>query len=174
MDKLVIRNMKESDLDQIMLIQSECYTEVAPESRASLQNKLALSPDTCWVGETKDNVVAYLICHPWKMGDTPLLDTEIAELPETKDIFYIHDLSVSEKGRGMGMARSLVNNALSIALKIGFKKAGLVAVQGSSMFWGKFGFASSTSLDEKSQDKLGAYGEGAIYMEFEILDHPAS
>ena len=56
MDKLVIRNMKESDLDQIILIQSECYTEVAPESRASLQNKLTLSPDTCWVGETKDNL----------------------------------------------------------------------------------------------------------------------
>lgn len=170
MDNLVIRNMKEADLEQIMLIQSECYTDVAPESRASLQNKLILSPDTCWVGETNNNLIAYLICHPWGIGTIPSLDTQLSELPKSKEIFYIHDLSVSPKERGLGFAYKLVEHALSAAKAIGFNKAALVAVQDSSTFWGKFGFIPSDSLDQENQDKFSVYGEGAVYMESEKLD----
>ncbi len=165
MSELVIRNMEESDLDQIMRVQEDCYTEVEPESRSSLQSKIQLSADTCWVAEVNGEISAYLICHPWIAGSIPPLDAQISALPDNTNLFYFHDLAVSPRGQGQGLGRSLVGEALSFAKSTKFERAALIAVQESSSFWGKFGFVPSSSLTAENARKLSAYGNTATYME---------
>jgi ribosomal protein S18 acetylase RimI-like enzyme len=165
MSEFVIRNMEESDLDQIMVVQRECYSEVEPEGRASFTKKIQLSGNSCWVAERDGEIMAYLICHPWRVGSVPELDSELFSVPDPADLFYLHDLAVSSRGRGQGLGRALVETALSFARKMDYERAGLIAVQKSSPFWSQFGFCPSTSLTAEGERKLKEYGQAAIYME---------
>lgn len=147
-----------------MSIQEECYTQIEPESRASMLSKIKLSAKTCWLATQDDEVSAYLLCHPWISDSPPALDMTITMLPENANCFYFHDLAVGSAGRYKGLANNLVNHALNYAKNSGFKQAALIAVQDSSSFWAKFGFAPSTSLTAAHTKKIKTYGNSAIYM----------
>lgn len=164
----MIRAMEEFDFDSIMVIQSQCYTEIEPESRLALISKLRISPKTCWVAEIDGHVQSYLICHPWIMGSIPTLDAPLSVVPKEKDLFYIHDLAV--RVRGLGLGKALVETALVCARSEHYKAAGLIAVQGSSEFWRKFGFVPSDSLDSEGLNKLQSYGSEAIYMQLNVYE----
>lgn len=165
MAEVNIKKMTEQDLEYVLSIQHECYTEVEPESRSTIQSKLKLAADSCWIAAVDKSYVAYLICHPWKQGSVPELNEENFVLPENLDLFYIHDLAVSRKARGTGVGRMLIDTALNHARNVGFEKVGLIAVQGSSSFWEKFGFENSLELSTENEAKLRAYGEKCSYME---------
>ena len=51
-----IRGMTAADLPAVMAIQAACYTELVPESQASLDAKRVASPSTCLVA-TRDGVL---------------------------------------------------------------------------------------------------------------------
>ena len=55
--RLDIRSMTTADLPAVMAIQAACYTELVPESQASLDAKRVASPSTCLVATRDDEVV---------------------------------------------------------------------------------------------------------------------
>lgn len=57
--------MTAANLPAVMDIQAACYTELVPESQASLEAKRAASPSTCWVAVRDGVVVGYLFALPW-------------------------------------------------------------------------------------------------------------
>lgn len=84
---LTILPMAETDLVQVLAIQSACYTEVAPESRESIQSKLQASPSTCFVAVSSGSVVGYLIAFPSSFENPPTLNQELCELPVSQIVF---------------------------------------------------------------------------------------
>ena len=60
-----------ADLPAVMAIQAACYTELVPESQASLDAKRVASPSTCLVATRDGEVVGYLFALPWTAGQPP-------------------------------------------------------------------------------------------------------
>ena len=172
MSDIKIRLMTAEDMTQVLSIQEECYTEVEPESSKSLLSKLNNSSKTCWVSVSEEEILGYLICHPWAANSLPPLNVVLSEAPKDGSIFYIHDLAIGAHGRGKGLGQALVENALSAARDLNFTEAALIAVQNSIGLWQRFGFTKRSLTDPTAQEKLAAYGDDAVYMVAELgSDH---
>ncbi|PPC77183.1 GNAT family N-acetyltransferase [Pokkaliibacter plantistimulans] len=164
MSGLVIRHMLQDDMQQVIRVQADCYQNVEPEDLVVLENKRSQSPGTCWVAEVDGSVVAYLICHPWDKHGVPALNAALDIASKPQDVFYLHDLAVSVRGRGRGIADTLVNKALQKARSDAFQYARLVAVQGARSFWQRYGFATEPQSAQVLQEKRDQYGDDAFVM----------
>jgi ribosomal protein S18 acetylase RimI-like enzyme len=165
---LEIKAMKVEDIDDVLRIQSDAYQELDPETKDVLLRKISKSPDTCWLACVNNTTIGYLICHPWNKNLLPTLNSEDFDLPENPDLFYVHDLSVSKNGRGLGVGNALVKVALEYAKALKFEEAALVAVQNSMSFWKKFGFLEKKAANHQMQLKLQEYGSNATYMKCQL------
>jgi ribosomal protein S18 acetylase RimI-like enzyme len=135
-----IVQISEKSWDGILKIQEEAYTDLPPEDVSILKSKWLASPDTCFIYSSNENkILAYLLSHPWGSDSPPKLNEEATVDKDTSNL-YLHDLALSNEARGQGIARALVENLINNAKTQGFTKIQLVAVQGSSSFWVKYGF----------------------------------
>lgn len=164
-----IRSMRLDDIDGVIKVQAECYTSVAPESVDSLASKLKLAPQYSLVAIRSEQVVAYLLAHPWIQGSVPKLDTVLTSLPECQNLFYLHDLAVGLRARGERLGERLVTEVLGRARTRGFALSGLIAVQASQPFWERFGFRSPDHLAEEIATTIAGYEESAVYLECPLL-----
>jgi len=135
-----IVQISEKSWDEILKIQESAYTEIPPEDVNILKSKWLASPDTCSIYSNNENkILGYLLSHPWGSDSPPKLNEKAPVNNETSNL-YLHDLALSNEARGRGIARALVENLINNAKTQGFTKILLVAVQGSSSFWAKYGF----------------------------------
>ena len=162
---ILIRLMRVDDLPRVLEIQSECYTEVAPESEQSIHAKVMASPSSCYVAVLGPIVIGYLISVPGKFGCPPALDSKVYKVPNEADSLYLHDLAVAVSARSTGAGRALVEKFLSNLDAHNFNHASLIAVQNSAPYWRQFGFVPVAETPEL-QAKLLGYGDNAQYMEF--------
>jgi len=134
-----INLISENSWNSILKIQEEAYTDILPEDLNVLKSKWISSPNTCAVYLNSDNkILAYLLAHPWANEVPPKLH-EKTQITNSINL-YLHDLALAQEARGKGIAKNLVTNLIDKAKSQGFAKIFLVAVQGSDMFWSKFGF----------------------------------
>ena len=159
---LRVRLMAESDLEAVVQIQDACYTSIVPESRGSLRAKLLVSPRTCLVAETQAGVVGYAIAVPVKYPQLPALDAPRWVPPPDSDTLYLHDVAVSQEGRGNGAGAAMVAGILTAAEEAGWSRICLVAIQGSVPYWSRFGFRLAPAND--APGKLASYGADAQLM----------
>ncbi|MCY0966792.1 GNAT family N-acetyltransferase [Parathalassolituus penaei] len=160
-----IRPLQVSDLSAVMTIQARCYLDIEPERPEVMASKLAIPAHACLACESSQGLAAYLLCHPWVMGDIPALDTISTCPPAGQPCFYLHDLAVDPGARGQKLAQRLVQQALQIARDQGLDHAALVAVQGSLPFWRSLGFTDHTHrLSPELQQRLQKYGDSACYL----------
>lgn len=162
----LIRPMQPADLAEVLRIQAACFTELVPESEASLAAKLQAAPEHCWVAEgtSTAGLLAYLFALPWRAESPPPLDALECVLPEQPDCLYLHDLSVDPRARGTGLAQALVQRFLERLEASGLDRACLIAVQNSAAFWGRWGFLPSP-LGPDLAAKLRSYGPNVDYLE---------
>ncbi|HEX5356417.1 MAG TPA: GNAT family N-acetyltransferase [Aquabacterium sp.] len=156
--------MAHQDLAAVLAIQQQCYLPAFHEPLVAFESKWAASPDTCWVAEQQGQVCAYLVCLPIEGGKLPALHASAFQRSITPDWLYLHDLAIGPQARGTGLAPMLVSEALTRAKDLGLQQAGLVAVQDSSAFWSRFGFAINESGQQASGEKLASFGTGAVFM----------
>ena len=161
-----IRGMTTADLPAVMAIQAACYTELVPESQASLEAKRAASPSTCLVAARDGTVIGYLFALPWTAGQPPALDARTCELPSEPDCLYLHDLSVAPIARQGGTGRALVEAFRARMAVLGLARAALVAVQDSVPYWERYGFRMA-ALAAPRQAALATYGRAVAYMELD-------
>jgi predicted N-acetyltransferase YhbS len=158
-----IRTMAEADIPAVLEIQAVCYTEVTPESDASLHAKLRASQSTCFIASLEGDVVGYLISLPWECSNPPALNATTCRLPRAPDCLYLHDLAVVPGARKSGAARALVEACLTQMTILGLDRASLVAVQNSAPYWERYGFRA-VPPSAPLQAKLATYGTGVAYM----------
>ena len=94
---MFIREMRRNDLPFIMRIQQCCYHAIVPESQAVMESKLTIGPGCCFVCEEGNQVVGYLLGHPWRSDSVVALHMELKELPSECNCLYLHDMAVLPK-----------------------------------------------------------------------------
>jgi len=152
----------ENSWDDIVKIQEEAYTDVAPEDVNILRNKWHSSPQTCAVySDHKGKVLAYILSHPWASKIPPKLNEKISVTYSST--LFIHDLALALEGRGKNIGKELVQNLIENAKAQSFVKILLVAVQNSTGFWAKFGF-----INMRSGKICSSYGKNSQLMVLEL------
>lgn len=159
-----LRRLEQADLANVLRIQDACYSEIVPETGQSLAAKILASPSTCFLAETAAGVIGYLVAVPVLYPDLPALNDAMFRLASDSDTLYIHDLAVTDAGRGTGAGRALVRAALDAATAQGLGSACLVAIQGSQRFWAQHGFETVASPPDRVAAKLASYGAAAQLM----------
>jgi GNAT superfamily N-acetyltransferase len=145
----------------IMGIQIEVYRQSVQEPLAVLTSKWRAGSATCALfahPDTPDEPVAYLLAHPWSSKTPPHLD-QMTQVDEQARDLYLHDLALSSRAQGQGIASLLVEDLLRKAriLQVGCIR--LVAIQGSQDFWARFGF-----VPEPDAAVDASYGADAALM----------
>lgn len=156
--------MAEADLDAVLRIQAESYTEIVPESAQSLLAKLRAAPASCFVAQSDAGVVGYLIAVPVAFPTLPALDAPECMLPARPDALYLHDLALSPAARGTRTGGLLVERVLEHARGKQWPLACLVAIQQSAAYWEGWGFRPVPAPGPEVARKLASYGGGAQLM----------
>ena len=159
-----ILRLQSVHMADVLRIQDQCYTAIAPESAESLGAKISAAPDTCFVAQAGDHVVGYLIAAPIRFPQLPLLNAKGFTVAPDADTLYLHDLAVGTTGRGTGAGQRLVEHATLAGRVRGLRRACLVAIQDSAPYWERFGFIPVTPQGLPGTSGLGSYGAGARLM----------
>lgn len=150
-----------ADLPAVMAVAAEVHPGY-PEGEAVFAERLALHPAGCLVLEAGQGLWGYVLSHPWRFGDVPALDSLLGALPESADVYYIHDLALLPAVRGSGAASACVAGLAAHAASAAFRRMALVAVGNSAGFWRRHGFHEAH--DEALARKLASYDDAARYM----------
>lgn len=161
--QLQIRRMQETDIQAMLEIQANCYTELTPESAESLLAKLEASPLTCFIASIEQQPLGYLISMPWVRLSPPLLNASTCQLPSNPDCLYLHDLAVQSTARGSGAGHALIAAFIEQLAALRLHCAALVAVQGSATYWQRYGFRA-VEPSPALRTKLLSYGPDVQYM----------
>ena len=159
--------MSASDLPAVNALAARIHPSF-PEDAAVFAERLRLYPDGCRVFERGNGIEAYVVSHPWFQIGPPVLNSLLGELPATPAVYYIHDLALAPEVRGLGAAPEIVAWLAAHALASGLSGMSLIAVNGSSGFWQRQGFAV---VEESAlAGKLATYDEAACYMRRDLKD----
>ena len=155
------RPMAAADLAAVEAIAAEVHPAY-PESGAVPAERLRLFPEGCLVLDRGAAIEGYVVSHPWAALDPPKLDTLIGRLPSPAGTYYIHDLALLRAARGQGHADTIVGRLLRLAGRTGLPSASLVAVNRSTAFWARHGFAAVS--DRALEAALRSYDGDAVFM----------
>ena len=123
--------------------------------------RLALHPAGCRVlVDSLDEVIGYVVSHPWRFGDPPALDTLLQALPAQADTYYLHDLALLPAARGTGAASRVIEEIR--AHGAAWPRLSLVAVNASVPFWQRHGFEVVTVPG--LAERLAGYDATAVFM----------
>ncbi len=167
------RQPRATDLAAIMAIQRECYPPVLREDRLTIEERMAVAAEYCWVAEDSHGIAAYLFAYPSTLGKITPLDGAF-RIAREGDTLYFHDLAVLKRTAGTGLGSSLVEIALASAAAQGFAHSALVAVQDSSRFWGRMGYRACDALADAEQENLRTYPGAPVYMFRQIIEKSES
>ncbi len=159
-DGLLVRPLAEHDWAEVVPLEARAYAESGlSEGGEALRSRHRAAPDCCFVFEHEGGFGGYLLALPYPLGHCP--DLSRAEDPHgrTTTNLHAHDLVVTERLRGRGLAPRLLTFLADTARARGYATVSLVAVRGSEVLWAPLGYRSHPEV------RLPAsYGEQAVYM----------
>ena len=133
-----LRAMRETDLSALHALQCAAYPPHYHEPEAALASHLVAGPQTCFVAERENRLLAYVFAHPWQ-GEPPRLHEALPERSQA-DHLFVHALAVSPESRGHGAATLLVHAVENAARHLALTRLRLVAIGQAQRFWEKHGF----------------------------------
>lgn len=162
-----IRPLTAADVDSLLHIQTLAYGAQLQESRAVFARRLTASHQ-CSLGVERPGeagLLAYAVAYWSAVGCITALDGDFAPPPPlATPALYLHDISVLPALAGQKVAHALVVRLMELARSRAVAHMALVAVQGSSQFWQRYGFAEQKITSPAEQQHLDSYGPGALYM----------
>ncbi len=168
MTDVVLRPMTPQDLDDVLALQAQGYPAALHDSADAFLSRMDLAPRLNLVAHQGDYLRGYLFSHPWRAGSPPPVDAVLpASAPQ--DCWYVHDLSVAEAARGLGLARRLLIAGRDAASDLGLSRAELIAVEGAAPFWRRQGWSLPAIISQDLAAKVAGYGPSAVFMTCENL-----
>jgi ribosomal protein S18 acetylase RimI-like enzyme len=155
------RAMTVSDLGAVQAIADRIHIAY-PEDAAVFAERLHLYPDGCYVLGDGDDVVGYLISHPWHERNPPTLNARLEAIPNRPTTYYIHDLAILPSHRWARKAQEIAATCAARATTQGFATLSLIAVNNSTRFWQKLGF--QRVVDPGLDARLKSYDADACLM----------
>lgn len=154
------RQLSVSDIAGVLRVADEIHPDL-PEGDFVFTERVKLFPDGCLALIDGDEVCGYAISHPIRHSQPPALDSLLGEIAPNADQYYIHDVAILPKFRGLGLARDCIEKLLEVAKR--YPTTCLISVYGTTPFWARFGFVAEQVNDVLSE-KLREYGEDASYL----------
>ncbi|MQY51955.1 GNAT family N-acetyltransferase [Rhodocyclus gracilis] len=155
--------MQPADMPVVLDIQSQCYPPEMNEPEALYRERLTASAGWTWVAVNEMGVCAYLFGYRSPLGKITPLGAPFAPQHDAYNL-YLHDLAVSPRVAGLGVAGALVRHALACAMAAGLSHSSLVSVQGSREFWQRQGYTVVSALAATQTEALASYPGPAFYM----------
>jgi ribosomal protein S18 acetylase RimI-like enzyme len=150
-----VRPLKESDLDDLLIVQRAAYGDIYIETKEIFLTKLLVSNETCLAGFKDGRLAGYCIGFNWQSGLAVPLHSDIREIQHEENAFYIHDIAIHPDFEGQGLATTLMNLSIENARERGFKSVELTAVQSAATYWERFGYKPMAEAE-------GGYGAEAM------------
>ena len=120
--------------------------------------RIALSPQGCWVLAEGEAVIGHCISHPWHRLAPPAMHALLGDLPPSADCWYLHDVVVAPAARGTKAVERLLPILNDIAAGRGIPVLALIAVGGADAYWARQGFIAAPG-------GAAGFGKDAVYME---------
>ena len=160
-ESFFIRPANAADLPAILRIQDACYSSITPEDPQAYLHKLALAPDCAFVMDSAaTGVQAYVFALPIALSEPPSLNAHGFACNHAADCLYLHDMAIDPAARGQGLSAPLMGAFFAAAAKRQLPWCSLIAIQNSSAFWARWGFAAAAiSRSAAIQSKLSSYGQ---------------
>ena len=155
----MIRTIQSKDWPNIDRVQRACFPASAIESVEALRSIAVAAPEMCAVAEEQNELLGYMLAHPWIPDDLPPLDVPLPGFPSDAKWLFIHDLALLPSARGSGLAGGMVRRLLAIADELGMAGASLLSVQGTAGFWAQFGFVDRPELTERFRERVFGFYE---------------
>lgn len=155
------RAMTGYDIDAVAEIAAVVHPDLF-EATDVLAERHRLYRNGCYVFEIGDKPAGYVLSHPWRVDDPPPLNAPLGEIPADAATYYLHDLALLPVARRIGAASKIVDALTKHAAAQGFPTMSLVAVNGSTGFWERHGFAVTRKA--ALAEKLGSYEQDARLM----------
>lgn len=162
-DSLLLRPIREDDLEAVLAVQAACYPPVMQEAAEVVLSRIRAAGPSSFVAECAGQVLAYVFAYRSSQGAVTPLDAHF-DVRDDGDTLYIHDLSVSPAATGQGLARRLVERLQALARELGLTCCALVSVQDSQRFWEGLGFRETVCADAPARLALASYPPVAVYM----------
>ncbi len=159
---MYIRNIAKSDWLSIMALQHQAYYHFDPESELVLKSKSVMGDNLCFVAESKETLVGYLIAFSYPMKQYPSL-VKPESTPYDCSNLLLHDLVVDKNFRLEGIATALISVLCDVAREQGFKTLSLISSESSRSFWMKKGFSMTPDTIAPIH-----YGQGATYLSIQL------
>lgn len=154
-------------------LQLEAYLPLYHEDRDVLETRLRVGPGLCWGAFAGEELIAYILSHPWPAADPPAIGVRLDSPPAGVDNWFIHDLAMGPAARGRGVGRALAAAAMEAARATGLARGDLIAVQGAWAFWEKIGYRAPAKSPPALAAKVAEYGDDARYMTIDLrAAHP--
>lgn len=154
------RRMSLDDIADLLRVADEVHPDLE-EGDYVFAERVKLFPEGCLVLKEGDEVCGYAISHPIRHGQPPTLDSLLGEITPDASQYYIHDVAILPRFRGLGLAGECVRRLLEVAKR--YPTTCLVSVYGTVPFWSRFGFVTEP-VDGSLSDKLREYGEDATFL----------
>ena len=170
---IVLRVMRESDLDAVLAIQSACYPAALNEDAATIRQRFHASPDTAWIASIADEVAACLFGYQSRLGSiTPL--GGVFSPADVPDCLYLHDLAVTPTWRSCGIADRLLATAHAFASHQSLSFIALVALENARGFWERHAFATTEVASAHQTARLASYPGNCHYMTYQMVTETSS
>lgn len=136
---MIVRIMTVRDYERVYVLWRSCEgmgLNDLDDSKAGIEKFLCRNPDTCFVAEDEKKIVGVIMAgNDGRRG-------------------YIYHTAVDKQYRNRGIAKCLVENAVSALQKEGINKAALVVFNGNragNAFWDKMGFTVRDDLTYRNK-----------------------
>lgn len=155
------RAATKADLSEIFRISKIIHADI-PERMETYEEKLALSPTSCFVVDDGKSIRGYAITLPWAARQVPKLDTILGALPPDAPALYIHDVALLPSARSLGLVKELMELLDAAGIRLGLREMSLAAVYGSETTWFQYGFRR-TEMSDALKAQAATYGS-AVFM----------
>jgi ribosomal protein S18 acetylase RimI-like enzyme len=152
-----IRPFLKNEIDSVLRVQQDAYSQDLQESYESIAAKREAYPKGCVGAFYNEALVGYAISFPWFSHIAVTLDTTLTDSEQAFDCYYMHDVAVLSTHRGQGIADKLVINCLNDARSNKLSVVRMVTVQGGENVWSRYGFTVDGLAHE-------SYGSNAYKM----------
>lgn len=140
MPDYTIKQLSKDNIDDLMLLEKECFSENLAEEKDSFLRVGKKYPKGSVLLYCGEKIAGYLFFHPYIEGMIHELNATSIKLSGKENCMYLHSFSIHPEFRGKGLTHILFDHFNKVSLEEGYEVQALVAEQHSERFWMRYNF----------------------------------